>query len=85
MVEYLRCFCNPGGNNWGKWLPLACFVYNTTPHTMIKYTPYELLFGRKDNIPGYLQQRPAPLYNHDDLIHDIKREIQNAMKLLDVN
>ena len=34
MREYLRCFCNPRGTDWNKWLPFACFVYNTTPHTM---------------------------------------------------
>ena len=45
IVEYLRCFCNPRGNNWDKWLPFPCFVYNTTPHTMTKCTPYEVLFG----------------------------------------
>ena len=31
MIEYLRCFCNPRGTDWNKWLPFACFVYNTTP------------------------------------------------------
>jgi transposase InsO family protein len=45
MVEYLRCFFNAQGTNWSIWLPYACFVYNTTPHTMTKYTPYEILFG----------------------------------------
>jgi transposase InsO family protein len=39
MVEYLRCFCNPRGTDWHKWLPFPSFVYNTTPHKMTKYTP----------------------------------------------
>jgi hypothetical protein len=81
MVEYLRCFCNPRGNDWDKWLPFACFVYNTTPHTMTKYTPYEILFGRKANIPGCLQQRSVPSYNYDDLIHDIKRRLQECHEI----
>jgi hypothetical protein len=51
-MKYLRCFCKPSNNDRDKWLPSACFVYNTTPHTMTKYTPYEVLFGRKANIPG---------------------------------
>jgi hypothetical protein len=55
MVEYLRCFCDPRGSDWNKWLPFARFVYNTTPHTMTKYTPLEILFGRKGNVPGQLQ------------------------------
>jgi hypothetical protein len=64
-----------------KWLSFACFVYNTTPHTMTKYTPYEILFGRKANIPGNLQQRPVPLYNYDDLIHDIKKKLQECHEI----
>jgi hypothetical protein len=45
---------------------------------MTKYTPYEVLFGRKANIPGKLQQKPVPLYNYDDLIHDIKKKLQEC-------
>ena len=61
MTEYLRCFCDPRGSDWNKWLPFACFVYNTTPHTMTKYAPYEILFGRKANVPGILQQQLTPV------------------------
>jgi len=81
MVEYLRCFCNPRGSDWDKWLPFACFVYNTTPHTMTKYTPYEILFGRKANIPGYVQYKSVPSYNYDDLIHDIKKRLQECHEI----
>jgi hypothetical protein len=42
---------------------------------MISFTPYEVLFGRKANVSGQLQQPPKPLYNYDDLIHDITLEL----------
>jgi hypothetical protein len=58
LTNYLRCFCNAKTNDWDEWLPFACFTYNTTPHSVTKYTPYELLFGRVANIPGKLQQTP---------------------------
>jgi hypothetical protein len=61
MIEYLRCFSNPQNTNWDEMLPFACFVYNTTPHTMTKYTPYEVLFSRRANIPGQLQRPPTPV------------------------
>jgi len=85
MVEYLRCFCDPRGSDWDKWLPFACFVYNTTPHTMTKFTPYEILFGRKANVPGQLQQQATPMYNYDDVVHDIKRRLQECHKLARAN
>jgi hypothetical protein len=52
---------------------------------MTKFTPYEVLFGRKANIPGYLQQKPTPLYNYDDLIHDIKRKMQECHEIARAN
>jgi hypothetical protein len=78
MVEFLRCFCNPKGSDWEKWLPFSCFVFNTTPHTMTKYTPYEILFGRKARFPSSLQQKSVPTYNYDDLIVDVKKRLQDC-------
>jgi hypothetical protein len=54
QVEYLRCFILEDQINWDKWLPYATFVFNTTPHTAMVFTPHELLFGRRLNIPGVL-------------------------------
>jgi hypothetical protein len=85
MVEYLRCFCDPRVSGWSNWIPFSCFVYNTTPHTMTKYTPYEVLFGRKANVPGKLQQQPTPMYNYDDLVHDIKMKLQECHKIARAN
>ena len=49
----------------------ACFVYNTTPHTMTKFMPYAVLFGRKANLPGHLFQKFV-IYNYDDINSHIK-------------
>jgi len=83
-IEYLRCFCDPK-TDWDKLLQFACFVYNTSPHTMTKFTPYEVLFGRKANIPGQLQQAPAPVYNYDDVVYDVKRKLQECHEVARTN
>ena len=45
----------------------ATFVFNTTPHSGTGYAPFELLFGRKENIPGILQKEsPEVRYNYDN-------------------
>jgi hypothetical protein len=74
-------FCNAKTNDWDKWIPFACFTYNTTPHSVTKYIPYELLFSKIANIPGKLQQIPQPLYNFDDIVLEIKRKMQNCQQL----
>jgi hypothetical protein len=48
---------------------------------MTKFTPYEILFGRKANIPGSLQQRSVPSYNYDDLIHDSKKKLHECHEI----
>jgi len=48
---------------------------------MTRYTPYEILFGRKANVPEQLQQNPAPAYNYDDVIHEVKRNYKKVMNL----
>jgi transposase InsO family protein len=81
LVDYIRCFCNAKTDDLDEWLPFACFTYNTTPHSVTKYIPYELLFGRAANMPGKLQQTPQPLYNFDDVVLEIKLKIQNCQQL----
>ena len=83
MTEYLRCFCDSRNNDRDKWLPFACFVCNTTPHTMTNHTPYEIVFGRKASLPGQLQQKTALLYNY--IVHDVKRKLQLCQELARAN
>lgn len=52
---------------------------------MTKYTPYEILFRRKANISGQLQQKPTPVYNYNNLVHDVKRKLQECHKLARAN
>jgi hypothetical protein len=56
LVDYLKWYILEDQYDWDKWLPYAIFVFNTTPHTKIGFTPHELLFGRKPNIIGILQK-----------------------------
>jgi hypothetical protein len=76
LVEYLRCFISEDQSNWDKWLPYATFVFNTTPHTTTGYTPHELLFGRKPNIPGILQKGPPETqYTYDNHVKELQSRL----------
>jgi hypothetical protein len=44
---------------------------------MTKFTPYEVLFGRKASIPWKLQ-RKSIVYNYDDVIYGIKSKLQTC-------
>nr|KYP48389.1 Retrotransposable element Tf2 [Cajanus cajan] len=57
LETYLRCMCADTPHQWSKWLPLAEWWYNTTYHTAIKATPYEIMYGQPP--PAYLPYLPG--------------------------
>ncbi|KAF3673124.1 hypothetical protein FXO37_07148 [Capsicum annuum] len=50
LETYLRCFCSDKSKEWVSYFPLAEWWYNTTDHTTLKCTPYEVLYGQKPPI-----------------------------------
>ena len=47
------------GQMWPKYLPLANFAYNTfNTSNLAKYSPYELVFGRKPKLVLNLETMP---------------------------
>lgn len=46
LENYLRAFTWQNPHQWSGWLSLAEWWYNTTYHTAIGTTPYEVLYGQ---------------------------------------
>jgi hypothetical protein len=47
VKKYLASFINDTAVNWEVFLPALTFSYNTSYHSTITTTPFELLFGEK--------------------------------------
>lgn len=45
LETYLRCFVHACPTKWIHWLPLAEFWYNTSYHSALGRTPFEVLYG----------------------------------------
>ncbi|WVZ71633.1 hypothetical protein U9M48_020200 [Paspalum notatum var. saurae] len=45
LETYLRCMVQACPSKWLSWLPLAEFWYNTTYHSALGYSPFEVLYG----------------------------------------
>jgi transposase InsO family protein len=82
LVEYLRCFILENQTDWDKWIPYATFVFNTTPHSGTGFTPHELLFGRRANIPGILQKEsPEIRYNYENYVQELQSRLQSCYEV----
>lgn len=79
LVEFIRYFVNQDQTNWDEWVKYAVFAYNTTPHSATGFTPFELMFGRIANLPGYLQKPPECVnYNLDIYVQELKQRLQHS-------
>jgi len=43
---YLRCMTGDRPRQWVRWLPWAEYIYNTAFHTVLKDTPFRVVYGR---------------------------------------
>jgi hypothetical protein len=52
LENFLRCSVHSCPKQWSKWLPMAEFWYNTSYHTALGRTPFEVLYGYAPKIFG---------------------------------
>ena len=45
LETFLRCSVHACPKEWSKWLPLAEYWYNTTFHSALGTTPFQVLYG----------------------------------------
>lgn len=62
--------------NWDNYIPYAMFVFNSSEHRITGKQPYQLLYGRKLEVPGTLMKSEEPCYNYDDYVHELKQRLQ---------
>jgi transposase InsO family protein len=62
LIEYIRSYVDADLSNWDQWVRYDTFAHNTTPQSSTNYMPFQLLYGRLPNLPGYLQKDPTSLY-----------------------
>jgi hypothetical protein len=45
VVQYLSMYVSSSQDDWDDWLGLACYVYNSTPHSVTGVSPFKMIFG----------------------------------------
>jgi hypothetical protein len=78
LAEYLRHYVSEDQTNWDEWIPYAVYVYNTTVHVTTAYTPFELVYGFKSEVPSALRESPNTEYNYENYLTELKGRLQSA-------
>jgi hypothetical protein len=65
LAEYLQHYVRDDQTDWDEWIPFAVYVYNTSTHTATAFTPFELVYGFKSEVPSALRKAPMVQYNYD--------------------
>lgn len=81
--EYIRAYVN-NVSEWEDYLRYFTFCYNISTHTSFddKFTPYELIFSRKANLPfNLVNNQVDPIYNIENYAKEAKFRLQTAHKL----
>lgn len=85
LNEYIRAYLTENQSDWDVFLKYYTFCYNITTSSSLgeKYTPYELVFSKKANMPDNLNldsKMIDPIYNIDDFAKEAKFRLQKANK-----
>jgi hypothetical protein len=44
----------------------------------MKFTPFELVYGLKSEVPSALKEKPSVKYNYDDYLVELRGRLQSA-------
>ena len=77
--------CLDSPKDWFKWLPLAEFWYNTTFHSAIQLTPFEILYSQPPPLhwpylPGESAntQVDMNMTRREEMIRSLKQHLMKA-------
>lgn len=80
LNAYLRAYCSKNKDNWDEMLKYATFAYNNSVQSSTQYTPHELVFGFKQEIPTHLT-KPKLSYNYDNYADSVRNNIAKALEI----
>jgi len=91
LETFLRCTVHACPKQWGKWLPLAEFSYNTSYHSALGRSPFEALYGHPPRHFGISNMNAASvpeleewLKERDLLSQIIKQHLLRAQQRMKV-
>jgi len=82
IAMYLRCITGDRPRAWLEWLPWAEYCYNTSYHSALKTTPFEVVFGRPPPALLPYTEGSASTETVDTLLRDRDSFLQDVRERL---
>ena len=79
LIEYLKHYITKE-RQWDQWLPQAMFSYNTSVHESTKFTPYELIYGKKVRQPSSIVPNDS-LNTYPDFVDNLMNKLINIREI----
>jgi len=88
IAMYLRCVTGDRSRAWVDWLSWAEYCYNTSFHTALRATPFEVVYGRAP--PPIIPYKPGMastatadtlLRNRDEMLAEVRQRLVQAQQL----
>lgn len=70
LETYLHCMVQACPTKWSQWLSQAEFWYNTTYHSALGKTPFEVLYGHPPCHFGIISGDPSSAPELEEWLHD---------------
>jgi hypothetical protein len=79
LETFLRCFTHACPGKWSKWLALAEHWYNTSPHSTLGTSPFDVLYGREPRQLGLSPLDVSPVVEVQDWL-DERRTMMDLLQ-----
>lgn len=76
LETFVRCFVHACPSQWKKWLSLVEFWYNTSWHSAINKTPFEVLYGHSPRHFGVSSDIVCPVPELNEWFQDREHVLQ---------
>ena len=81
VAKYLSSFVDQQTLDWEQYIPMLMFSYNTSYHSTIMTTPFELLFGMKPRIPSQPHQDVQRVHYGESFASERVQQLQKARQV----